>query len=258
MTVTAPRSDLASHYFYRKNGQLENSLLAFCYSLLAAYMNHTGDNDEGRRAEREEMVRAQLKCRDIRNPRVLETFRRVPRHLFVPERWQRLAYDDHPVSIGEGQTISQPYMVALMTQCLELKGTEKALEVGTGSGYQTAVLAELCARVVTIERFGALSAQAKEILDRLGCTNIKYLVGDGTCGVPEEAPFDRIIVTASAPDVPQPLTEQLADGGIIVIPVGGSFSQDLVVGRKIGGALRSADVCKCVFVPLLGRHGFRE
>ena len=210
------------------------------------------------RVEREEMVRRQLESRDIDDERVLDVFRRVPRHLFVPERWRDDAYSDHPLSIGEGQTISQPYIVALMTQRLELKGGEKVLEVGTGSGYQAAILAELCESVVTIERFGTLSVKAKETLDSLGYANITYCVGDGTRGVEEHAPYDRIIVTASSPDVPRPLVDQLADGGLIVIPVGGGFSQDLLVVRKKGTGVRRESVCKCVFVPLVGQYGFPE
>ena len=207
---------------------------------------------------REIMVTEQMDARGIRDPRVLEAFLRVPRHLFVPEQWRENAYEDHPVTIGEGQTISQPYMVALMTECLELRGNEKVLEVGTGSGYQTAILAELCAQVITIERYGTLSARAKEVLDSLGYANVKYQVGDGTCGVPEFAPYDRIIVTATAPDVPQPLVEQLADGGIMVLPVGGGFSQELIIARKRGKDIRRDFVCRCVFVPLLGKYGFPE
>ncbi len=215
-------------------------------------------DEDKRRVRREEMVRRQLESRDIDDERVLDAFRKVPRHLFVPGRWHGDAYDDHPLSIGEGQTISQPYMVALMTQYLDLKGAEKVLEVGTGSGYQAAILAELCESVVTIERFGTLSVRAKETLDSLGYANITYRVGDGTCGVPEFAPYDGIIVTASSPDVPQPLIDQLAEGGLIVIPVGGGFSQDLFVVRRKGTGVRRESVCKCVFVPLVGKHGFPE
>jgi protein-L-isoaspartate(D-aspartate) O-methyltransferase len=207
---------------------------------------------------RELMVSGQLEPRGIRDARVLEAFRRVPRHLFVPEQWRDESYEDHPVTIGEGQTISQPYMVALMTECLELRGDEKVLEVGTGSGYQSAILAELCAKVITIERHGTLSARAKEVLDGLGYTNIKFRVGDGTLGAPDTAPFDRIIVTASAPSVPEPLAEQLADGGIMALPVGGGFSQELIIARKRGSEIKRDFVCGCVFVPLVGKHGYKE
>jgi len=207
---------------------------------------------------RELMVNDQLEARGIRDARVLAAFRRVPRHLFVPERWRDESYEDHPVTIGEGQTISQPYMVALMTECLELRGDEKVLEIGTGSGYQSAILAELCAEVITIERYGTLSARAKEVLDGLGYMNIKFRVSDGTLGAPEVAPFDRIIVTASAPDVPEPLAEQLADGGIMALPVGGGFSQELIIARKRGEEIRRDFVCRCVFVPLVGKHGYKE
>lgn len=221
-------------------------------------MNNGFRNDNNWGRWREEMALDQLKSRGIIDPRALDAFRRVPRHLFVPERLRDEAYEDHPVHIGEGQTISQPYMVALMTEHLELSGNEKVLEVGTGSGYQAAILAELCAQVVTIERYESLSLRAKAVLDGLGYKNIIYRVGDGTCGVPELAPFDRIIVTASAPDVPQPLVEQLAEGGILVVPVGGGFSQQLVIARKHGTATSVSYGCRCVFVPLLGKHGFPE
>ncbi len=204
------------------------------------------------------MVRRQLRARRIIDRRVLDAFGKVPRHLFVPECRRGQAYEDYPLSIGEGQTISQPYMVALMTERLELKGDERVLEVGTGSGYQTAILAELCESVVTIERFGMLSVRAKETLDSLGYANITYCVGDGTRGVEKHAPYDRIIVTASSPDVPQPLIDQLADSGLIVIPVGRGFSQDLLVVRREGADINTEFVCKCVFVPLVGKYGFPE
>ncbi|MFH1549719.1 MAG: protein-L-isoaspartate(D-aspartate) O-methyltransferase [Planctomycetota bacterium] len=205
---------------------------------------------------REEMVSRQLASRDIRDTRVLAAFRKVPRHLFVPKNLRSQAYDDHPVQIGAGQTISQPYMVALMTQCLKLTGVEKVLEVGTGSGYQSAILAELANEVYTIERFEELSGNARTVIESLGCGRIHFFVGDGTCGLPEHAPFDRIIVTAAAPDLPQPLVDQLAEGGILVIPTGGKFSQDLEVVTKKKGMLERRGGCRCVFVPLIGAYGY--
>jgi protein-L-isoaspartate(D-aspartate) O-methyltransferase len=215
-------------------------------------------NEEKLHLWRDAMVRDQLQARGINDPRVLEVFRRVPRHLFVPEHWRDESYEDHPVSIGESQTISQPYMVALMTQCLELQGNEKVLEIGSGSGYQTAILAELCSQVVTIERIGLLSTRAKEILDRLGYKNVTFRVGDGTLGVPEFAPYDRILVTASAPEIPEPLSEQLVEGGMMVLPVGHGFMQELIIARRRGRELSRKFECRCVFVPLLGMYGFPE
>ncbi|NQT86803.1 protein-L-isoaspartate(D-aspartate) O-methyltransferase, partial [bacterium] len=163
--------------------------------------------------ERAWMIESHLKNRDIHAPRVLAAFDAVPRHRFLPESVIEQAYEDHAVSIGLGQTISQPYIVALMTQALALEGAERVLEVGTGSGYQTAILAELSVQVHTIERIADLTERSRALLDGLGCSNVHYHVGDGTLGVPEEAPFDCIIVTASAPALPPSLQGQLADGG---------------------------------------------
>jgi protein-L-isoaspartate(D-aspartate) O-methyltransferase len=215
-------------------------------------------DEEDYRAEREEMVRGQLIPRKIENRRVLAVFRKVPRHLFIPAALRGLAYDDHPVQIGSGQTISQPFMVALMTQCLELKGGEKVLEIGTGSGYQAAILAELAAEVYTIERMPELSENARVILESLGYANVHFFTGDGTEGLPEYAPFDRIIVTAASPDVPEPLVDQLAEGGRLVIPTGGRYSQDLEVVTKEGGRVERRVECRCVFVPLIGRFGYPD
>jgi protein-L-isoaspartate(D-aspartate) O-methyltransferase len=209
-------------------------------------------------AARELMVQSQLEARGITDPRVLQAMRKVPRHLFVPEPIRYKAYDDMALSIGEGQTISQPYMVALMTELLCLRGTEKVLEVGTGSGYQAAVLAELAREVYTVERMESLSLRARKVLGELGYGNIHFRVGDGTLGWPEEAPFDRVIVTAAAPAVPEPLRQQLAEGGIIVIPVGERYSQQLLKGTKVGDALREEYSIYCVFVPLVGAFGWRE
>jgi protein-L-isoaspartate(D-aspartate) O-methyltransferase len=178
-----------------------------------------------------------------------------PRHRFVPPTWP--AYDDS-LPIGEGQTISQPYIVAQMTQALRLTGKEKVLEVGTGSGYQTALLCLLAREVVTVERYAVLHSAAEELLRELGIENVRYRVGDGTMGVPEEVPFDRIIVTAAAPDVPPPLFEQLADGGILVIPIGGRWEQDLVRVRKAGGKAEKDFLGGCRFVPLIGQCGFSK
>jgi protein-L-isoaspartate(D-aspartate) O-methyltransferase len=206
---------------------------------------------------RDLMVRNQLVPRGITDERVLGAMRKVPRHLFVPEHLQHKAYDDSALTIGEGQTISQPYMVAVMTQLLELKRTEKVLEIGTGSGYQAAILAELAAEVYTIDRVETLARRAEERLKSLGYSGIHVRVGDGTLGWPEKAPFDRILVTAGTPKLPEPLIEQLADEGIILAPVGSRFSQQLVKAAKSGGKLKEEFHTPCVFVPLIGEFGWK-
>lgn len=211
--------------------------------------------DEFERA-RQRMVDGQLAGRDIHDSRVLEAFRKVPRHLFVDEVDRGHAYEDYPLPVGCGQTISQPYMVALMTQCLQLRGSEAVLEIGTGSGYQTAILAELASRVYTIERIPELSQRARTLLEQLGYGNIEYKVGDGTLGWPDHAPFDAILVTAGAPQMPKALTEQLAAEGRLVIPVGGRSSQMLQVAWSHLGRPRVMDVCACVFVKLIGEQGW--
>ena len=204
------------------------------------------------------MVREQLIPRGIEDERVLVTFRTVRREVFVPAELKEDAYGDFPLSIGEGQTISQPYMVALMTQCLELKGNEKVLEIGTGSGYQTAILAELSKQVYSIERIQTLAKRAKEILEKLNYTNIKILVGDGTVGWEEFSPYDRILVTAAAAEIPPSLMDQLEEKGIMVIPVGGIYSQELKVIRKEKGRPKLKTVERCIFVPLIGKYGWDE
>lgn len=203
-------------------------------------------------AARERMFRKHLRARGIRDPRVLTAMARVPRERFVGAAVQNLAYADQALGIECGQTISQPYIVALMSQALELDGTERVLEVGTGSGYQTAVLAELAREVVTIERHGQLSATAGLRLDKLGYGNVKLIVGDGTLGWPDEAPYDRIIVTAAAARCPLALLDQQADGGVLVIPVGGSECQVLQAFHKVGDNIESANLTACRFVPLIG------
>lgn len=204
------------------------------------------------------MVRTQLIPRGIRDKRVLFAMGKVPRHLFVDEPIRHRAYDDCALSIGDGQTISQPYMVAVMTELLELKGDERALEIGTGSGYQTAVLAGLAKEVYTVERHGSLSMQAMKTLDRAGYGNIHFRVGDGTLGWPEESPFQAIIITAGAPEIPKPLIEQLDEGGIIVIPVGDRFGQRLLKAKKLNGELQGEYHTPCTFVPLLGKYGWTD
>ncbi|MEW6162348.1 MAG: protein-L-isoaspartate(D-aspartate) O-methyltransferase [Nitrospirota bacterium] len=207
---------------------------------------------------REFMVMTQLIPRGIKDERVLKAMEKVPRHLFVDESIQYKAYDDMALPIGEGQTISQPYMVAIMTELLELKGAEKVLEIGTGSGYQAAILAELSKEVYTVERFAILIIKAEERFRFLGYNNINVKVGDGTLGWPEEAPFDRIMVTAGTPRIPDPLIQQLSQEGIIVAPVGERFSQQLLKVKKSRGRLSEEYHTPCVFVPLIGRYGWER
>lgn len=210
------------------------------------------------RALREHMVDQQLRERRISDERVLDAMRRVPRHEFVPRELQHLAYRDAPLPIGEGQTISQPYIVAAMTQMLALKGDERVLEVGTGSGYQTAILCELAEYVYTLERFPQLADKAARILSALGYENIDIHIGDGSQGLPDMRPFDAIIVTAAAPSIPGPLCSQLhPEGGRMVIPVGDRSSQHLQIVRRHGNRCRIERSMPVRFVPLLGRHGFQ-
>jgi protein-L-isoaspartate(D-aspartate) O-methyltransferase len=207
---------------------------------------------------RDEMVEHQLRARGISDERVLEALRRVPRHLFVPAARRDRAYDDTPLPLGEGQTISQPYMVAWMTELLELEGREVVLEVGTGSGYQAAVLGVLAKKVYTIERIPQLADEARKILDQLGLDNIEIVVGDGSKGLKEHAPYDRILVTAGSPSVPQVLVEQLADGGRLIIPVGPASMQMLTVVTRHGSEIETHEVGGCVFVPLVGMYGWEQ
>lgn len=207
---------------------------------------------------RKKMVEEQLIARGIKNERVINVFRKVERHKFLPEDLRASAYSDFPVPIGEGQTISQPYIVALMTERLDLSGEEKVLEIGTGSGYQTAILAELTKEVCSVERFKTLSERAVTTLKGLGYTNIKTKVGDGTLGWPKEAPFDRIIITAASPRLPLPLTDQLNENGKLLLPLGESFSQMLTLFENEGNKLKYSSICGCVFVPLVGKYGYRD
>lgn len=208
--------------------------------------------------EREQMVKNQLRRRDIRDPQVLEAMVKVPRHRFVSGEYQNMAYSDGPLPIGCGQTISQPYIVALMTQLLELKGDTKVLEVGTGSGYQAAVLAHLAHEVHTIERHEELALEAVERLAELGLTNVEVHIGDGSQGLVEFAPYDGILVTAAAPSLPQALKEQLKTGGRIVIPVGGRGGQFLECWTRTENDYECRNVIPVAFVPLLGRYGWDE
>ncbi len=204
------------------------------------------------------MVETQLVPRGITDGRVLEAMRTVPRHRFVGPGMEASAYGDHALPIGHGQTISQPYMVAVMTQELELSGDERVLEIGTGSGYQTAILADLAEQVFSIERVGALAESARRLIEELGVTNVAIRVGDGTIGWTEFAPYDRILITAGAPNVPKSLIDQLADPGIMVVPVGTQSFQDLKIVTKEGGGTHTRSAGGCVFVPLLGKEGWKR
>jgi protein-L-isoaspartate(D-aspartate) O-methyltransferase len=207
---------------------------------------------------RRQMVEEQIRRRGIRDERVLSAMEEVPRHLFVPVELRHMAYADDPLPIGEGQTISQPYIVAEMTALLRLSGMEKVLEIGTGSGYQTAILAKLCREVISVERISSLSLGASRRLSDLEIGNVVYVVGDGSLGCPEHAPFDRILSAAASPAVPSPWLEQLAEDGIVVLPIGGRRGQDLGRVTKRGGKPVLERLGGCVFVPLIGEHGFRE
>ena len=208
--------------------------------------------------QRQEMVSDQLRGRDITDARVLEVMAELPRERFVTKSLLSEAYTDAPLPIGQAQTISQPYIQALMTQHLCLSGQEKALEVGTGSGYQTAILAKLCREVHTIERLAELSDTARGVLQSLGLANIHYHIGDGSTGVAEAAPYDAIIVTAACPAVPQPLQEQLAEQGRLVAPIGSQGTQDLIVMTREGDRFKRRSICPCRFVPLLGKYAFKQ
>jgi protein-L-isoaspartate(D-aspartate) O-methyltransferase len=204
------------------------------------------------------MVDEQIAGRGVKDERVLAVMRKIPRHEFLPEGIRGMAYNDSALPIGEGQTMSQPYMVALMTEFLGLKGTERVLEVGTGSGYQAAVLAELCQKVYTVERIKTIADKARATLDRLGYKSVAIKIYDGTYGWKEMAPYDAIIVTAGSPDVPGPLVEQLKEGGRMVIPVGDRYGQQLIKVVKTSEGITTERSVPCVFVPLIGNHGWKE
>ena len=204
------------------------------------------------------MVKNQIKTRGVTDERVLEALRKVPRHEFIQEIHQSEAYADHPLPIGSGQTISQPYIVALMTEQLELKDDEKVLEIGTGSGYQAAILAELAREVHSVERVSELAEKARENLRRLGIKNVSVHIGDGTLGWLEEAPYDAIIITAGTPAMPEGLADQLSDGGRLVAPVGSRWRQMLELWIKREGEIEKIEVLPVVFVPLIGEKGWDE
>jgi len=213
---------------------------------------------ENYRAERERMVETQIARRGIRDERILSVMRSVPRHLFVPSDARDYAYTDGPIRIGSGQTISQPYIVALMTELLDVQSHHKVLDVGTGSGYQAVILAELAAEVHTIERHPELAESAEKRLASLGYENVRVHTGDGTQGYAPCAPYDRILVAAAAPAVPRPLLDQLTDGGRLVIPVGSRFSQRLEVWERVGDDFQKESDIGVVFVPLVGKDGWNR
>ncbi|MFC1559334.1 protein-L-isoaspartate(D-aspartate) O-methyltransferase [Gemmatimonadota bacterium] len=224
----------------------------------AMVKRHPRDNDTYA-MRREAMVEEQLARRGITDPQVLTIMRSMPRHLFTDENFWGRAYEDHPLPIGQGQTISQPFMVALMTQTLKVQDDDRVLEIGTGSGYQAAILSHLVKKVFTIERHGALAKRAREAFDQLNIHNIAIRIGDGTIGWSEYAPYDGIVVTAGSPDVPQPLLDQLSkDGGRLVIPVGDRGFQQLKVITRTGDNWAATEDVGCTFVPLVGKHGWSE
>ncbi|MDD1691174.1 MAG: protein-L-isoaspartate(D-aspartate) O-methyltransferase [Methanoregula sp.] len=204
------------------------------------------------------MVEHQIRSRGITNPRVLEAMRNIPRHFFIPAPYDKSAYEDAPLPIGNGQTISQPYIVALMTELLDPYPEDRVLEIGAGSGYQAAILSMLVQHVTTIERIPAVAELARKNLEKLGLKDIDIIVGDGTRGYPEHAPFDGIIITAATPEIPQPLIDQLTVGGILVAPVGGREIQELItLSRNESGIVRSSHG-GVRFVPLIGEYGWEE
>jgi protein-L-isoaspartate(D-aspartate) O-methyltransferase len=208
--------------------------------------------------ERQRMVEGQIVSRGIKDERVLAAIRKIPRHEFLPEAIRGMSYTDNALPLGEGQTMSQPYMVALMTELLGLTGSERVLEIGTGSGYQAAVLSDLCEKVYSVERIKPLADKARAQLDRLGYKSVAIKVYDGTYGWKEMAPFNAIMVTAGSPDIPAPLVEQLAEGGRMVVPVGDRYGQQLITVVKTPDGMVTERSVPCVFVPLIGNHGWKE
>jgi protein-L-isoaspartate(D-aspartate) O-methyltransferase len=221
-------------------------------------MSEMGLFTDAAAAERRAMIETQIRKRGVSSPRVLDAMAAVPRHEFVPEKFRSYAYIDKPLPIGEGQTISQPFMVAAMAEALELTGSERVLEIGAGSGYQAAVLSLLSREVITVENRTPLALAAQERLATLGYANVHVHNGDGSAGFPDAAPYDAILVTAGAPEIPRVLANQLQEEGRLVIPVGDQDNQNLVQARKENGELKTRVLFGCRFVPLLGRYGWRQ
>lgn len=209
-----------------------------------------------REVERRTMVASQIEARGVHDPRVLAAMREVPRHLFIPPPYDRSAYDDSPLPIGNGQTISQPYIVAVMTELLQPQASDNALEIGTGTGYQAAILSRTVRRVTTVERIPAVAELARRNFAALNFDNIEIIVGDGTLGYPKNAPYDEIIITAATPDIPRPLIDQLADGGRMVVPTGARDVQELITLKKQGNSIIRQSHGGVRFVPLIGEHGW--
>ena len=241
--------------YLRKYLSLTTVIFIFLAGLITCGKSGGDENPQSFEKQRARMVDEQIEARGISDEKVLKAMRKVPRHLFVPEAYRNRAYGDSPLPIGEGQTISQPYIVAFMSEQLSLKRDEKVLEIGTGSGYQAAILGELCDSVFTIEIFESLGNKAKKTLDELGYDNVMVKIGDGYKGWEEHAPFDAIIVTCSPSHVPQPLQEQLAEGGRMIIPVGERFAQKLVLLRKKDGKISKESVLPVRFVPMIDEKG---
>ena len=227
---------------------------SMCIILLTSCYSQEFQSDSFKK-KRERMVLEQIELRGVNNKAVLKAMRKVPRHKFVPEIYVEYAYNDYPLPIGEGQTISQPYIVAFMTAALKLEPTDKVLEIGTGSGYQAAVLAEICDSVYTIEIFESLGTKAAELLKTLHYDNIKVKIGDGYMGWPEFSPFDVIIVTCSPSEIPQPLIDQLKEGGRMIIPVGRKNNQNLILLKKKKGEIKQHRVLPVRFVPMINESG---
>jgi protein-L-isoaspartate(D-aspartate) O-methyltransferase len=206
----------------------------------------------------ENMIRYQLMNRGIKDERVLDAMRSVPRHIFVPSRYKEQAYEDKPLPSLKGQTISQPYIVALMTELLRLKEKDKVLEIGTGTGYHTAIIARIADFVYSVERIPELVELARSNLNMLGIRNVEIFLRDGTEGLDEYAPYDKIIIEAAVSSIPKPLLEQLKDGGLLVAPIGDRYLQKLAVFKKRGGRVEREDSISCAFVPLIGKYGFKE
>jgi protein-L-isoaspartate(D-aspartate) O-methyltransferase len=239
-------------------GEFSYNRIALLWLLADRSRECDADMAHDYRLARDKMVNNQLIPRGITDEGVLRAMGKIHRHLFVEEALIGEAYNDHPLPIGHKQTISQPYIVAVMTEALELTGNEKTLEIGTGSGYQTAILAELSKAVYTVERVGPLLEKARALLGQLGYNNIHFKTFDGTLGWKDFAPFDAIIVTAGAPRTPQPLLDQLTEGGRLLIPIGNRYSQDLIKVKRVGNTFKEENLGGCRFVDLIGVHGWKE
>ncbi|MBC8489813.1 MAG: protein-L-isoaspartate(D-aspartate) O-methyltransferase [Bacteroidetes bacterium] len=230
-------------------------ILFLMVSVIFGQCNSQESSKDQHATQREDMVRYQIKARGVKDKKVLDAMLKVERHLFVPPEYISQAYEDHPLPVGEGQTISQPYIVALMTEVLDPDSTKRVLEIGTGSGYQAAVLAEICDSVYTIEIFESLGTKAKNLLKVLDYDNVKVKIGDGYKGWEEHSPFDAIIVTCAPTHIPQPLKDQLTEGGKMIIPVGESYAQELVLLEKKNGRIVQKDIIAVRFVPMINGKG---